>query len=108
MKTQEAEVLNLEFLNLNSARQELLEDFDNEQNRSKDISFKLLLVIYAWVFLALAILMPKVYISNKIYINSKEINKMYHKYTALKEEKEYLIRELEKLRYQTFKIKDFD
>lgn len=112
MKTQEAEAQNLESLKLtnqqNSARNELLNDFDIEQNRPKDISFKTLLLVFTCVFLALLILLPKVYISNQIYYNSKDINKMYHKYTALKEERSFLKRELEKLRYQTLSIEGIE
>ena len=112
MKTQEAEAQNLESLKLTNdiseGRDELLEDFDSEQNRPKDISVKTLFLVYVVVFLALSILLPKVYISNQIYYNSKEINKMYHKYTALKEEQDFLKRELEKLRYQTLVIDGVD
>jgi cell division protein FtsB len=112
MRTQEAEVQNLESLksinNISQGRDELLKDFDSEQNRPKDISVKTLLLVYFTVFLALAILLPKVYISNQIYYSSKEVSKMYHKYTALKEEKDFLKRELEKLRYQTLVIDGVD
>ena len=112
MKTQEAEAQNLESLKLTNdishGRDELLEDFDSEQNRPKDISVKTLFLVYVVVFLALSILLPKVYISNQIYYNSKEINKMYHKYTALKEEQDFLKRELEKLRYQTLVLDGVD
>jgi len=111
MKIQEVEVQNLESLKLidtQNARDKLLNDFDIEQNRQKNISFKTLLLVFVSVFLALAVLLPKVYISNQIYYNSKDINKMYHKYTALKEEREFLKRELEKLRYQTLSIEKID
>lgn len=112
MKTQEAEVQNLESLESPehhvSARDELLDDFDFEQNRPKDISVQTLMMVYVCVFLALLVLLPKVYISNQIYYNSKDINKMYHKYTALKEEQGYLKRELEKLRYQTHIIEGIE
>jgi hypothetical protein len=33
---------------------------------------------------------------------------MYHKYTALKEERAYLKRELEKLRYQTLSVEGIE
>ncbi len=112
MKIQEAEVQNLGSLKLTNhkidARDELLNDFDVEQNRPKDISFKTLLLVFSCVFLALLILLPKVYISNQIYYNSKDINKMYHKYTALKEERAHLKRELERLRYQTLSIEGIE
>jgi hypothetical protein len=110
MKTQEAEAQNLEYLALNSttARDELLDDFADELNRPKDISVKTLILTFISVFLALLVLLPKVYIGNQIYYNSKDINKMYHKYTALKEEQAYLKRELERLRYQTLIIDDIE
>lgn len=111
MKTQEVEAQNSGFLKLikhKDARDELLNDFDIEQNRPKDISFKTLLLVFTCAFLALLTLLPKVYISNQIYYNSKDINKMYHKYTALKEERSYLKRELEKLRYQTLSIEGIE
>jgi cell division protein FtsB len=112
MRTQEAEAQNLEYLkSINSTsygRDELLKDFDSEQNRPKDISIKTLLWVYIVVFLALGVLLPKVYISNQIYYSSKEVNRMYHKYTALKEEQDFLKRELEKLRYQTLVIDGVD
>jgi len=91
-----------------AARAELLEDFDIEQNRPKDISFKTLLIAYFCVFLVLLVVLPKIYISNQIYYSSKKINKMYHKFTALQEENLYLEKELEKLRYQTLTIEDVD
>jgi len=90
------------------ARDELLNDFDIEQKRPKDIPFKTLLLVYLAVFLAFLILLPKVYISNQIYYNSKNINKMYHKFTALQEEQAYLKKELERLRYQTYNIQDLE
>lgn len=111
MKTQEAEVQNLESLELKdniNARDQLLEDFDYEQNRPKDISSKTLFLVYICVFLALLVFLPKVYIGNQIYYSSKEVNKMYHKYTALEEEQAYLKRELEKLRYQTHVLDDIE
>ena len=112
MKTQEAEVQNSESLTLSNptiaAREELLNDFDVEQKRPKDISFKTLVLVYLAVFLAFLILLPKIYISNQIYYNSKDINRMYHKFTALQEEQAYLKKELESLRYQTYNIQDVE
>jgi len=108
MKTQEAEVQNSESLTLSNptiaARDELLNDFAIEQQRSKDISFKTLFLVYMAVFFVFLILLPKIYISNQIYYNSKDINKMYHKYTALQEERSFLKRELERLRHKKISI----
>ncbi len=107
MKTQEVEVQSLDSLESSSAKDELLDDYE-EYNKEENLSFKTLLWTYFALFVALLVLLPKVYISNQIYYSSKEISKMYHKYTALKEERAYLKREIEKLRYQTFIVEDID
>jgi hypothetical protein len=73
MKIQEVEVQSLGFLKLTNlgitakARDELLNDFDIEQNRPKNIAFRTLVMVYVCVFLVLLVLLPKIYISNQIY-----------------------------------------
>ncbi len=52
------------------------------------------------MFLVFALLLPKIYIGNQIYYLSKEINTMYHKYTALEEERDHLQKQLELVRYR--------
>jgi len=78
----------------------LLEEYDQALHRVTNISFKNLLLVYAVMLLFLAIVLPKIYISNQIYYSSKNINNQYHKYMALKEENAHLQRELELIRYQ--------
>jgi cell division protein FtsB len=99
-ETQEAEVQNLESFDLKSDKELLLDEYEHEEKRSKNITFRELLYIYLALFVILAIILPKIYISNQIYYLSKDINSMYHKYTALKEEREALKRELENIRYK--------
>lgn len=100
----EAEAVNLESLQSTKRAQRekdlLLEAYDAEQSRVKNISFKNLLYVYIAILVALALILPKIYISNQIYYTSKDITGMYHTYTALKEENAFLKRELEQLNYR--------
>lgn len=100
-KTQEVEVQNLESLKpTKSEKYILLDEYEKEQNRAKNITFRNLIYVYLVIFLVLLVVLPKIYLSNQIYYTSKEINTMYHKYTALKEEKAYLQRQLEAIRFK--------
>ena len=108
-KTQEVEVQNLESLKQSKSEKDiLLEEYDKEQNRAKNITFRNLLYVYIAIFLTLLVVLPKIYVSNQIYYTSKEINAMYHKYTALKEEKAYLQRQLESIRFKIEVIDEVD
>ncbi len=111
-KTPEAEVVNLEsFVPDKSEMREkdlLLEEYDDALNQAENISFKNLLVVYTTIFIVLLLLLPKIYISNQIYYTSKNINTLYHTYTALKEENSHLKRELELIRYQLEVLDELD
>jgi len=110
-KILEPEVQNSDSLRRNSntkAKSELLSQLDDEQNREKNISFSSLIWTYIVVFFALLFLLPKIYISNQIYYISKDINKKYHKYTALREENRYLKKKIEQLQYQNQIIDDIE
>jgi len=98
---QEAEVQNSG--SLDSPRSEkdiLLDEIEKEQKRANNITFRELLYIYLFILIALAVILPKIYFANQVYYTSKEINSLYHKYTALKEEKAALLREIEALKYK--------
>ena len=103
-KTQELEVQNSEyFIQTSEKKREkdlLLEEYDEVLHSVKNISFKNLLTVFLAIFLVLLLLLPKIYISNQIYYTSKNINTMYHTYTALQEEHAHLQRELELIHYQ--------
>jgi len=88
---------------LDSPRSEkdiLLDEIEKEQKRANNITFRELLYIYLFILIALAVILPKIYFANQVYYTSKEINSLYHKYTALKEEKAALLREIEALKYR--------
>ena len=88
---------------LDSPRSEkdiLLDEIEKEQKRANNITFRELLYIYLFILIALAVILPKIYFANQVYYTSKEINSLYHKYTALKEEKAALLREIEALKYK--------
>ena len=103
-ETQELEVQNSEsFVQVNEQKREkdlLLEEYDEVIHGVKNISFKNLLTVFVTIFFVLLLLLPKIYISNQIYYTSKNINTMYHTFTALQEEHAHLQRELELIRYQ--------
>jgi len=100
-ETTDAEVQNLDSLDLLKSEKEiLLEELEKERRRAKNITFRELLFIYFLILVALGIILPKIYIANQVYYTSKEINTLYHKYTALKEEKAALLREIEALKYR--------
>ncbi len=107
-KIQEVEVANSDSLDLNRQidRDELLYEHEIESKRVKNISFSNLIWLFIAIALVLLIALPKIYISNHIYFFSKEINELYHQYTALKEERSHLKRELELLRYKVEVIDD--
>ncbi len=110
-KIQEPEVQNSDSLKLNSntkAKSELLLQLDKEQKREKNISFGSLIWTYIVVFFVLLFLLPKIYISNQIYYISKDINKKYHKYTALREENRFLKKKIEQLQYQNQIVDDIE
>jgi len=99
-ETEELEVQNSEPLDLKSDKELLLEEYEKQQKRANNITFRELLKIYLIILIALLIILPKIYISNQIYYISKDLNSLYHEFTALQEEKAALLRELEKLRYK--------
>ena len=100
-ETPEAEAPNLDSFDLDRSEKEaLLEEYAKERRRVKNISFRNFLYLLVMIMLLLAVLMPKIYISNQIYYLSRNINGMYHKYTALLEEQAALHRELERIRYR--------
>jgi len=97
----DAEAQNSDSLDSQKSEKEiLLEEIEKERRRAKNITFRELLYIYLIIFIALALILPKIYFANQVYYTSKEINSLYHKYTALKEEKAALLREIEALKYR--------
>ncbi len=83
-----------------SDKQELLNDYDLERKKEKNIEFKFLLVVYLAIFLGLLLLLPKIYIKNQIYYISRDINKLNSEYSVLKEENRALKQKVEYIRFK--------
>ena len=79
---------------------DLLDEYDNEQKKEKNLDFKFLLLIYLSLAVGFSIILPKIYIKNQIYYISRDINKLYSNYSILKEENRYLKQKLESIRFK--------
>ncbi|DAB33495.1 MAG TPA: hypothetical protein CFH82_10085 [Sulfurospirillum sp. UBA12182] len=83
-----------------SDRNQLLNDYDQEQKRERNLDFKTLLLVYLALGVAFLIILPKVYIKNQIYYTSRDINKLYSEYSILEEENRYLRQKVESIRFK--------
>lgn len=81
-------------------RNQLLDDYDNEQKREKNLDFKTLLLAYLAICVAFLIILPKIYIKNHIYYTSRDINKLYTEYSILEEENRYLKQKVESIKFK--------
>ncbi|MDD3025197.1 hypothetical protein [Aliarcobacter skirrowii] len=55
---------------------------------------------YLIFFLSILIFFPRIYVKNNIYYTSKDINRLYAHYVALKEENSFLSMQLEELKFK--------
>lgn len=78
-------------------KNELLEQTDIAE---ENISFHQLLLVFLVIFIALVVLLPKVYISNQIYYLSKEVSDLNSKKDVLLEEKSLLRSKIEEISYK--------
>ena len=83
-----------------SDKGELLEEYDNEQKREKNLDFKFLMIVYISMTIAFLIVLPKIYIKNQVYYISRDINQLYSEYSILNEENKYLKQKLESIRFK--------
>ncbi|WP_458699476.1 hypothetical protein ACKGJI_06490 [Sulfurospirillum sp. 1307] len=81
-------------------KNELLNDYDEEQKREKNLDFKFLFLVYLSLFVAFLIVLPKIYIKNQIYYISRDINRLHSEYSTLKEENRYLKQKLDSIRFK--------
>jgi cell division protein FtsL len=81
-------------------KNQLLQDYDTEQKREKNIDFKTLLLVYLALGVAFLIILPKVYIKNQIYYISRDINKLDTEYSILEEENRYLKQKVESIKFK--------
>lgn len=78
-------------------KRELLSQSDEVE---ENISFYQLLLVFLAIFIALVVLLPKVYISNQIYYLSKEVSQLNGKKDVLLEEKSLLNSKIEEISYK--------
>ncbi len=82
-------------------KHELLKEYEEIEFSERNLNLSTLLVAYLLIALALLIFLPKVYIKNKIYYTSRDINKLYREYSTQKEENKALKKKIEYLKYKT-------
>lgn len=81
-------------------KNELLEQYDEEQRIERNLDFRFLVLVYMVMFVAFLLILPKIYIKNQIYYMSRDINKLYGEYSILKEENRVLKQNLENIRFK--------
>lgn len=81
-------------------KDDLLQLHDKEQVREQNLDFKTLMVVYLALLIALAVFLPKIYITNKIYYTSRDIADLNSKRDVLLEENRELRLRLEQMRYK--------
>jgi len=80
-----------------SEKQQLTEQFDGSvYDSTADWQFLLLVIISVWI--ALLLLLPKIYLRNSIYYQSRAIDRLETQYSALVEENRLLSRKVEALK----------
>jgi hypothetical protein len=97
-KTQEAEAQNSEPLNSQSEKELLLEEIEDVVESK--ISAKIVRNVTIASIFALTLLIPKIYISNNIYIYSIKLNAKLNEYYSLKAENSILKSKIEKLKFK--------
>lgn len=80
-------------------KNELLE-FSGEQKKERNLDYKTLATAYLGLFIALALFLPKIYITNQIYYISREIGDLGGKRDVLLEENRELRLKLERMKYK--------
>jgi len=81
-------------------RQSLLSDYDIQQRKERNLSFRTLITVYLAILLALVVFLPKIYIKNEIYYTSRDMSKLYGQYELLLEENQALKLKIESIRFK--------
>ncbi len=81
-------------------REDLLQEYDDEQKKDKNIEPKTLGIVILSMILVLCIVIPNIYIKNKIYYISRDIGKLYDQHVVLQEENRELMRKIEALQFK--------
>jgi pilus assembly protein TadC len=81
-------------------KEELLSEFHKNVNSDMNISFNWFLCAIGIFISILILVVPKIYIKNNLYYESKKFNKYYSQYLALKEENNILRQQLEDIKFR--------
>ena len=81
-------------------KDDLLKLHDDEQRYERNLDFKTLMIAYLALLIALAIFLPKIYITNQIYYISRDIADLNGKRDVLLEVNRELRLKLEQMRYK--------
>ena len=71
-----------------------------EPKKEQNLDFRTLVSAYLGLFIALALFLPKIYITNQIYYISREIGDLSSKRDVLLEENRELRLKLERMKYK--------
>lgn len=88
-------------------RDSLLDEYDKEQTRDKNLDFKTLFLVLLCMLTVLTVILPDVYIKNQIYYISRDINKLDEQKTVLEEEHRDLMRKIEAIQFKNQVLDDF-
>ena len=81
-------------------KNELSEYGGDKPKKEQNLDFRTLVLAYAALFIALALFLPKIYITNQIYYISREIGDLSGKRDVLLEENRELRLKLERMKYK--------
>ena len=83
-----------------SEKENLLEEMKIIWEPTSRLSLTSLMIAVLGLLLVSAVLMPKIYLRNTIYYESRDVTKLEHEYAILMQEKELLKAKVEAIRYQ--------
>ncbi len=83
-----------------SEKEHLLEEMQVVWEPASRLSVTTLVSALLGMLLVSAILMPKIYLRNAIYYESRDVTKLEHQYAILKQERSLLKAKVEAIRYK--------
>lgn len=83
-----------------SEKENLLDEVKEVWEPTSRLSVTTLIVSILGILVVSGVLMPKIYLRNTIYYESRDITKLEHQYAILKQEKELLKAKVEAIRYK--------
>ena len=83
-----------------SEKENLLDEVSVVWEPTSRLSLSTLMIAVLGMLVISGILMPKIYLRNSIYYESRDVTKLEHQYAILKQEKELLKAKVEAIRYK--------